>query len=215
MKKNIFLASLLSATLVLSGCSMLGGNSGSLLGGSNSSSTGSTLASAGTGVLGTLLTSILGNTTSPNTIAGTWVYKAPKVTFKSESVLAQLGSSVASSKIESTLDSQLKKLGFQAGKTTLAFDSQGNCQMTRSGKTYTGTYTYDQSAGVMTIQGALGVATVSPYVSVVGNEMYMLFEADKLLSVMGALSTVAKTSTLSSLLSNYNGLQLGWTMARQ
>ncbi|MBQ8051163.1 MAG: DUF4923 family protein [Bacteroidaceae bacterium] len=223
MKKNLFLSALLSATLVLSGCGMMGGGTGSLLGGNGgtllggtSDGSNSTLANAGTGILGGILSSILGNsTTNANTIAGTWVYSQPKVTFKSESVLAQIGSSVASSKIESTLDAQLKKLGFQAGKTAIAFDNQGNCQMERGGKTYSGTYTYNKSTGQMTIQGALGVASVSPYVSVVGNEMYMLFEADKLLSVMGTLSSVAKTSTLSSLLSNYNGLQLGWAMQRQ
>ena len=67
----------------------------------------------------------------------------------------------------------------------------------------------------MTIQGAFGVATVSPYVSVVGNEMYMLFEADKLLSVMGAVSNIAKTGVISNLLGSYNGLKLGWTMVRK
>ena len=222
MKKNLILASLLSLTVVLSGCSMLGGNSGGLFGGNSGSVLGdasnsnSTLANAGSGILGGILGSLLGNsTTNANTIAGTWIYSQPKVTFKSESVLAQIGSSVASSKIESTLDSQLKKLGFEAGKTTLAFDNQGNCQMIRGGKSYNGTYVYDKSTGQMTIQGALGVASVSPYVTVMGNQMYMLFEADKLLSVFGALSSVAKTSALSSILSNYNGLQLGWAMARQ
>lgn len=222
MKKNLILASVLSLSVLLSGCGMMGGNAGSLQGNNiggilgNAGNANSTLANAGTGILGGILSSILGNsTTNANTIAGTWVYSQPKVTFKSENVLAQIGSSVASSKIESTLDAQLKKLGFQAGKTTLAFDNQGNCQMVRGGKAYNGTYTYSQQTGQMTIQGALGVASVTPYVTVMGNQMYVLFEADKLLSVFGALSSVAKTSALSSILSSYNGLQLGWTMVRQ
>ena len=215
MKKNLILAGLLSTTMVLSGCMMGGGNTNGTLLSDQTASTGSTLATAGTGILGTLLTSVLGNTTTVNSIAGTWVYSGPKVTFKSENILAQMGSQVASAKIEQTLGNQLKNLGFQAGKSTLTFDSQGNCQMTRSGRNYPGTYSYNQSTGVMTIQGALGVASVSPYVSVMGNEMYVLFEADKLFSVMGALSTAAKTSTLSSLLNNYNGLQLGWVMTRK
>lgn len=213
MKKNFIIVSVLSLSIMLSSCGMTGGNTG-LLGGSTGTNTGSALASAGTGVLGTLLTSLLGNTTTVNSIAGTWTYSAPKVAFESQNVLAQIGSSVASSKIESTLDSQLKKLGFQSGKTTITFGTDGSCQMIRNGKTFNGTYTYNQSAGQMTIQGALGVATITPYVSVMGNEMYMLFDSDKLLSVMGALSNVAKTTTLSNLLGNYNGLKLGWTMVR-
>lgn len=175
----------------------------------------SVVGQGGQNVVGTLLGSLLGNMTTQNAIVGTWTYSQPKVTFKSESILAQVGSSIASSKIEQTLGSQLEKIGFQAGKTTMTFLADGTCQMVRSGKTLPGTYTYDRQSGVMTIQGTFGVTKVSPYVSVMGNEMYMLFEADKLLSVMTAISSVAKTSVLSNLLGNYSGLQLGWTMTRQ
>ena len=67
----------------------------------------------------------------------------------------------------------------------------------------------------MAIQGALGVSSMSCTVTVSGNELYMLFDADKLLSVMTGLgSTVSSTSTISSLLKNYNGLKLGWTMKK-
>ena len=213
MKKNFSFA-VIMISLVLSGCTTLGtGNTGTATTTSNTQT--SVLTSAGTSVLGTLLTTLLGNTTSQSTIVGTWTYSSPKVTFKSESVLAQIGSSVASSKIESTLGSQLSKLGFQQGKTTLTFASDGSCQMVRNGKTFPGTYSYNTSTGVMTIQGALGVTTINPYVSVVGNELYMMFEADKLLSVMTTVSSATKTSTITNLLGNYNGLQLGWTMVRQ
>lgn len=175
----------------------------------------SVVGQGGQNVVGTLLGSLFGNMTSQNSIVGTWTYSQPKVTFKSESILAQVGSSIASSKIEQTLGTQLQKLGFQAGKTTMTFQSDGTCQMTRSGKTLPGTYSYDRQSGVMTISGTFGAMKVTPYVSVMGNEMYMLFEADKLLSVMGAISSVAKTSVLTNLLGNYNGLQLGWTMTRK
>lgn len=211
MKKKTIFSALVAMSLTLSGCGLSG--SSALSGASGTS--GGTLASAGTSILGTVLTSLLGNTTSQRTIVGTWTYSAPKVAFQSENVLAQLGASVASSKIESTLGTQLQKLGFQAGKTSLTFDADGNCQMLRGGKTYTGTYTYDTSNSVMTIQGALGVAKISPIVSVAGNEMYMLFEVNQLLTVMNTLAaSTSATSTLGSLLSNYNGLQLGWTMTR-
>lgn len=235
MKKNLIIAAIAAGSLLLAGCglgtsqssgSLLGGTStttsatngsllGGLLGGTTSSTTGSVLTSAGTTVVGTLLNKLLGNTTSTNTIAGTWTYSGPKVAFESEKILAQIGSSVLSSKIESTLGSQLEKMGFKQGKSTIVFTSDGQCQVVLTNRTLTGTYTYDQSTGKMTIQGAFGVATVSPYVSVVGNEMYMLFEADKLLSVMGAVSSVVKTTTISNLLGNYNGLKLGWTMVRK
>lgn len=231
MKKLFLLAAIAVMSLTFSGCGTTGGSSlaggstttgstagsllGGLLGGSTSSTTGSVLTSAGTTVVGTLLNKLLGNTTNRNTIAGTWTYSGPKVAFESEKILAQIGSSVLSSKIESTLGSYLEKFGFKPGKSTIVFTSDGQCQVVLSNRTLTGTYTYDQSTGKMTIQGAFGVATVSPYVSVVGNEMYMLFEADKLLSIFGAVSGKLNTGVLSNLLSSYNGLKLGWTMVRK
>lgn len=215
MKRNYFLAATLCAALMLSSCFGSSASTGNLLSGTNTGTTTSVLTSAGTSVLGTLLTTLLGNKTTQNSIVGTWTYSAPKVAFESENILAKIGSSVASSKIESTLGNQLKKIGFQAGKTTLTFAKDGTCTMTRSGKTLNGTYSYDTNSGKMTIQGALGLASISLYVSVVGNEMYMLFDADKILSIMTSLSSATSaTSTFGNLLGNYSGLKLGWTMTR-
>ena len=60
-----------------------------------------------------------------------------------------------------------------------------------------------------------GVTTIKPTVNVMGNELYMMFDADKLMSAMNVLaSATSYTSTLSNLLGNYNGLKLGWTMTR-
>ncbi len=229
MKKYFFYVAVLGITALLSGCGGMG-TSTSATGlptttGSNTVAAGTTgtaasslltnvLTGSGKNVMGTLLSSLLGNTTTQNSIVGTWTYSQPKVTFESESILAQVGSSIASSKIESTLGGYLSKIGFQTGKTTLTFQNDGSCQMVRNGRTYTGTYTYDRSSGRMTIQGALGVASLSPYVSVIGSEMYMMFDADKLLTVLNAAGSITKSGTITSILSNYNGVQLGWTMTK-
>lgn len=230
MRKNFLFVALCGACMLISSCgvgsstsatglpSTTGGSSSVATGGSTGTAAGglltSVLTGSGTNVVGTLLTSLLGNTTTQNSIVGTWTYSQPKVTFESESILAQVGSSLASSKIESWLGTYLTKLGFQAGKTTLTFMKDGSCQMVRNGRTLTGTYTYDRSSGRMTIQGALGVATISPYVSVMGSEMYMMFDADKLMNILNAAGSVTKNNTVTSILSNYNGVQLGWTMSK-
>lgn len=225
MKKTIFAAAILAASFVLSGCTTPGAGlvhnggttttttptAGAGLGTLASALTGTTGASSS--ILGNVLTSLLGNKTSQSSLAGTWTYSAPKVVFESESILAQLGSTVASSKIESSLSSQLKKLGFSAGKSTITFDGKGNYSMALGSKAYTGTYTLDTSTNTLTMTGALGLATLSCTVSVVGNEMCMLFGADKLLTVASAVSKV--NNTLSTLLSNYSGMKLGWSMVRQ
>jgi len=214
MKKNFFTAIVLSSSAFLAGCGLgTTGTTGALPAANNTQT--SVLTSAGTSVLGTLMSTLLGNTTTKSSIVGTWTYASPKVAFESQNILAQLGSAVASSKIESTLDKQLKKLGFQAGKSTLTFNNDGSCALLRNGKSFPGTYTYDTSSSQMTITGAFGMTTIKPTVSVMGNELYMMFEADKLMNIMNVLANATSyTSTLSSLLGNYNGLKLGMTMTK-
>ena len=46
------------------------------------------LQQTGTGLLGNLLSSILGNTTSQQSLVGTWVYSGPKVVFESDSAIS-------------------------------------------------------------------------------------------------------------------------------
>jgi len=221
MKKITMIAALIFAALGFAGCSMLGGSSTSTNNASSNVGSGilgsvlGTNSGSSSSVLGTVLSSLLGNTTTANSIVGTWTYSAPKVVFESESVLAQIGSSVASSSIEKKLSSVLNKVGFKAGSSTFVFNSDGTCTLTLSKKTMNGTYTYNSSTNVMTIKGALGVTSISPTVSVTGNQMYMVFDADKLLSMATSLSgSTSNLGTLSNLLSNYNGLKLGWAMTK-
>lgn len=228
MKKlSIFAATVLTA-FMLSGCGM-GSTGSSIASGTSTTSTTNTSAagglaavgssllggSTGSSLLGTLMSSLLGNTTTQSSIIGTWVYSKPKIAFESESILAQLGSTIASSKLESSLDTQFKKLGFTAGKTAFTFQQDGSCTMTIGSRSIPGTYTYNSKTGQMTIKGTLGLTNITAYVSVMGSEMYVLFDADKLLNVMSAVSSVTKVSTLSSLISNYNGIKIGWTLTKK
>lgn len=221
MKKIFSLAAIVMASLTLNSCGGLGGSAlgtGALAGSANNGGLlTSVLTGAGTNVLGTVLGTLLqGSTASAKSIVGTWTYSQPKVVFESNSVLAQIGSSVASSKIESTLSSQLQKLGFKSGKSTLTLNEDKTCTFALSGKTINGTYTYDASSNLLTITGGMGFANMSCTCTMNGNELYMLYDADKLLTAATSMSSaVGSASTLSSLLSNYNGLKLGWTMVQK
>ena len=231
MKKFYFCATLFVASLTMNSCGTgttqntadlattligaaigNGANSGTTAGGLLTS----VLSSDGTqNVLGTVLGSLLGSKTSKSSIIGTWTYASPKVVFESESILAKVGSSLASSKIESMLTSQLKKMGFTAGKTTLTLNEDGTCVLALSGKSLNGTYNYDPNSSKLTIQGALGMTSVTCTSTVSMSQLYMLFEADKLLSLAtNVTSASSTTSSLSSLLNNYSGLKLGWAMTK-
>ena len=197
-------AAIVAATLSLASCG-LGTMGNATNTNANTTAPGNLLAGSlqqtGTGLLGNLLTSILGNTTSQQSLVGTWVYSGPKVVFESENILSQ------------KLGQQLSKFGFSAGKSTLTLNSDNTCTFTVGSKSYNGTYAYDTNTHKMTLTGAFGVGKMTCTVSVQGGQLLMLFEADKLLNVATSISSKS-TSTLSSLLNSYSGLKLGWAMTK-
>lgn len=207
MKKIRSFAAIVAASLTLASCGF--GTTGTTTTNTDTSA----LQQTGAGVLGTLLGTLLGNTTSQQSLVGTWTYYGPKVVFESENILSQLGGQVVSSNLESKLGTQLQKMGFSAGKSKLVLNSDNSCTLALGTKSWPGTYVYDSSSHKLTMTGVLGLAQLTCTVSVQGNQLYMLFEADKLLSVATSLSSKS-SSTLSSLLNSYSGLKLGWTMTK-
>ena len=154
-----------------------------------------------------------GNTTSKQTLVGSWTYYGPKVVFESENILSQIGGQVLSSNLEQKLGTQLSKMGFSAGKSALTLNNDGTCTLTLGSKTLNGTYTYDANSHKMTLTDVLGLGQMTCTVSVQNGQLMMLFDADKLLSVATSISSKS-TSTLASLLQSYTGLKLGWAMSK-
>lgn len=169
-----------------------------------------------TDLLGRVLSYLLyGNTISQDNIIGTWTYSSPKVIFESENILAKLGSDIASDKIEQTLGDQLSRIGFAKGKTTLTFNKDNTCSFTYGSRTYPGTYKFDASANRLTITDAFGLGNVKCTACKNGNELYLLFDSNKVLSVLNSLNNSSLgNATAASVLSNYKGLKLGWSMTK-
>lgn len=227
MKKFSVLAAVVAACLMFSSCSMLGGANGSKAGSATGTMLGglangggtnaSNLAQTGGNILGSLMSSLLGGaTTNKQTILGTWTYKAPEVRFESENLLSQVGGTVVSNKIQSTLDGQLSKIGMKAGQSTFTFNEDGTVIATVGNKKTTGKYTYDSKNQTITVSGAMGLTNMTATVIVQGNMMYLLFDSSKLLSLATSLSgATSATSSLTSLLGNYKGMKLGWSMTKK
>lgn len=222
--KKIFSTVAMAATVLFASCGMgtssttsTGSNTtsellGAVLGSVAGTTTGTTsttssLASAGLSILSSLLG---GNSVNTNSIVGTWKYAQPQVTFESSSVLGNIGGELMGNKIESVLNTQLEKIGLKAGVSTFTFDNSGNVTVTLSKKTTTGTYTL--SGNTLTMTGALGLATVKCTVSIQSNTMYMLFDANTLFQAITKLG--GTSSTISSLLGNFSGMKLGWSMTK-
>ena len=214
MKRLRSLAAIVAASLTIASCGL--GTTGNTTNGnttSNNSSNGA-LIEAGVGILGTILSNLLGSNTSQQSLVGSWTYYGPKIVFESENVLSQLGGQVVTNSLESKLGDMLSKIGMKSGKSVLTLNRDGSCTLTRNNNTLNGTYTYDPSTNKLSMTGVLGVGQMTCTVSVQSGQLYMLFDTSGILSLFSSLGS-KDSGTFSSLLKNYNGLKLGWTMTRQ
>lgn len=220
MKKFLMLAALASSTIMMSSCGMSGNTNNNkndmgqmatsalagALTGNNAGVTNSTLTS-GLNLLSTLLGN---NKVDANTIIGTWTYAAPEVAFESNNVLAGIGGELAGNKIKTVLGTQLEKIGLKAGTSTYTFDKDGVVKMTMKGRTTQGTYS--MNGNTITLTGALGMASVKATVSIKNNRLYLLFDSNALFNIITKLGS--SSSSLSSLLGNFNGMKMGWSMTK-
>lgn len=218
MKKNLTFASMLLMSVLFTSCKALqyqkdtNTDSSTLLSNVLQGNT----SQATTDVLGRVLSDLLyGNTISQDNIIGTWTYSSPKVIFESENILAKIGSNIASEQIEKNLGDQLARIGFTKGKTSLIFNKDNTCSFSYGSRTYPGTYKFEKSSNRLTVTGAFGVGTVKCIACKNGNELYLLFDSNKVLSILTSLSNSSLgNSTLSNVLGNYKGLKLGWSMSK-
>ena len=203
MKKK-FLAMAMAVAL-LTGCATMGGNSGGLFGGID-----------GASVLGNVLGSVLGlNKVTQENLVGTWRYAGPGCAFTSDNLLAKAGGEVASQKIKSQLQTYYNNAGINASNTYFTFSNDNKFSGKVAGKTVSGAYTYDPSTGQMTIKTLL--FTINAYVTASTNGISLLFESQKLLTILqtvGAMSGNSSLATIGELSKNYDGVRLGFDLSR-
>ena len=171
------------------------------------------------GVVGAVTNKVTGESSS---LTGTWAYSGPDCKFESDNLLAKAGGEVAAKKVEEKMSGVLEKLGFKEG-ATYTFNEDSTYTSVIGGKTVSGTYSYNADTKELTMKTRLGLkanATVSK--GRTGNTMSLLFKADKLMSlaqtITGAVASKSSNSTISaasSLLKQYDGLQLGVQLKKQ
>lgn len=168
-------------------------------------------------ILTGVVKSVVGDkATTESSIIGTWTYVGPECQFESDNLLAKAGGEVAAKEVEEKLQTIYEKVGMEGCQYTFSEDGSYSC--TIKGKTSSGTYTFDNDAKSITMKSKLGIKTVA-YVTVVGNGMSLVFNADKLMSVLktvtGAIAGVSSTaSAINSIAGSYDGLRLGFEMKK-
>lgn len=154
--------------------------------------------------------------TTANSVIGTWTYVQPKCQFESENMLAKAGGAVAAKEVEEKMQKVFEKIGMNGCQYT--FNEDGTYSYTIKKRTIKGTYTFDDTEKTITMKGKLGIKTVA-HITVTGNSMSMVFNADKLMSVLktitGATSKINSTaSTINSVATVYDGMMLGFELKK-
>lgn len=154
--------------------------------------------------------------TTSSSIIGTWKYVGPQCQFESENLLAKAGGEVAAKEVEEKMQTVYDRIGMSGCEYT--FNEDGTYSYTLKKRTMSGTYTFNDKEKTITMKGKLGVKTVA-HVTVTGNDMSLVFNADKLMSVLktitGIVSKVNSTAaTINSVAGSYDGLMLGFDLKK-
>lgn len=153
-------------------------------------------------------------TTLPVDVKGTWTYSGTAVKFESDDLLKSTAASLAASQVEDKLDSYAANIGIKAGTFSFTFNEDKTFSATVKGKSFNGTYTVSEDYKTMSLQfgKAIGLKPFTASISATSGQLDLLFQADKLLELLGKLTSTSSNSTLKtigSLVNQYDGMMLG------
>ena len=195
--------------------SVVAGVLGGLLGGGTTTGSSSTCSS----IINGILNNVIGSATfsQADLCAHTWKYSKPGCAFTSENLLAKAGGEIAASKIEEDLSKYYSKFGFSKSNTYFTFKTDGTFAAKIDGKSWNGTYTFDEKTHAIQLKGLL--LSASGFATRTANGISLLFEQKKLLTLVKTLSKLNLTgsttmSAVSSIVDNYDGVRVGFEMTK-
>lgn len=195
--------------------SVVAGVLGGLLGGGTTTGSSST----GSNIINGILNNVIGSATfsQADLCAHTWKYCKPGCAFTSENLLAKAGGEIAASKIEEDLSKYYSKFGFSKSNTYFTFKTDGTFAAKIDGKSWNGTYTFDEKTHAIQLKGLL--LSASGFATRTANGISLLFEQKKLLTLVKTLSKLNLTgsttmSAVSSIVDNYDGVRIGFEMTK-
>lgn len=202
----------LCCALTVSGCGIISTVSafGSLFGGKKTSTIASVVK-----ILGSVLGQFY-DTTTKTALVGKWAYDEPAIQFESDNLLKKAGGAVASQGVADKLVPYFEKIGFKQGNVDLELREDNTCTYTFGGTSFDGTYEFDEVNKKLTLKTSL-IPLPTAYLSVVGDQMAMTFDSNKLLSLAQTVSQFSSQPTLtaiSNLADSYDGMKTGFTFKK-
>ena len=150
-------------------------------------------------------------------LVGKWVYSGSAVEFESDNLLLKAGGAAAAKGVESKMNEQLNKFGIAPGKMSFTFAADSTFSADISGRAMKGTYSYDNDEKKLNLKFAR-LINMGADLNYTSSNMDLLFDADKLLKLVTFLSSKtnnAALNSLSSLSSQYDGMQLGFELKKE
>lgn len=154
-------------------------------------------------------------------IVGTWPYSGPAVEIKSSNILQNLAGSAATSALEKKLDEPLQKIGIKKGSMSFEFKSDKSFIIYLKNKQVaSGTYTQNDDNLELTFKSRLTnslAEKINCETSLSGKDLQILFNADKLVTIIEKISSVVNSQSLSlitSALKEYDDVKVGFKFTK-
>lgn len=155
-------------------------------------------------------------------IKGSWTYSGIAVKLESENLIKSTAANVAAGQIEDKLDGYVEKIGIKAGTFGFTFSEDGTFSTTFKGKSISGTYVLDEASKTLTLTYGSNTLmkgfSMKATANVTSEQLDLMFNADKLLDFIGKISATTSNTTLktiASLADQYDGMKLGFELARK
>lgn len=155
-------------------------------------------------------------------LAGTWRYSAPACKFESEDLLKSAGGEMVASTLENKLATYYQKAGITSSRVSFSF-ADTTMVMNYGSAKLNGYIVKDEPSGKFVVTfalvgGRIPVMVMDATITKTGNTMEILFDVEKLINVLTTIASKTQNSTLqtiSSLLSGYDGVLMGFELTKQ
>lgn len=163
-----------------------------------------------------------GQSVTVSNLQGTWTYVDPAVQLGSDNTLKQIAGAAATTELEKNLKEQCAKVGIVEGVFNYTFNADSTFTSALRKGSLKGTYSVNEADKTIAFTYTAGTSnraiyTLTASTVLTGDNLTLLFNADKLLTFLTKVASLSSNSTLQSLsqLANqYDGLMLGFDLKK-
>lgn len=154
-------------------------------------------------------------------LQGTWTYVNPALKLEGDNALKNVAGSLASTEVEKKMKEYCEKVGIVEGVFNFVFNADSSFTSALKKGSLKGTYAVQEEEKTVVLRYSVGkkltVTTLTAQAILSGNDLTLLFNADKLLKFLTTISSISDNTTLKAinkLASEYDGMLLGFDLKK-